>query len=321
MGLDRYPVHIAASLTPGLALPKPAIAAVSAMAGVSAANVSLFGCALLGAALAILLWRQWRNQADLGLLRDKLAAEHRLRATAEQSLHDTHHRLRQLVAQQDSVKSDERWRIARDIHDDLGQNLLALKIDISALQASLAEVQPGLFQQLAIISCNVDLTVRSLRAIINDLRPIALDAGLRVALERQLHEFSRANGIACQLTIAPDSFESGLRNEIDIMVFRIVQESLANIARHAKAHNVAVALVLDADGLAITVRDNGIGMPPGPLRRGRGLLGIEDRLTAAGGKLQIHSEPGEGTQLSLSIPVGYPPAHARRETNGRLIGD
>lgn len=300
--------HLAATLTQGVALPKQAAAAAGAVAGLPAANTSLSGYALLLAALAILFWRQWRNQANLVRLRDKLAAEHRLRASAEQSLLDTHHRLRQLVAQQDHVKSDERWRIARDIHDDLGQNLLALKIDISALQASLVEAHPVLHQKLAIISSNVDLTVRSLRGVINDLRPIALDAGLRVALERQLHEFSRVNNVVCQLTTAPASFESRLGQDLDILVFRIVQESLSNIARHAKAHNVAVALVLDSDGLTLTVRDNGIGMPPGPLRRGRGLLGIEDRLTAAGGKLQIHSEPGEGTQLSLLIPVASPAA-------------
>lgn len=257
---------------------------------------------LLVLLLAALAWRHWRRFDTLAGLQRQLAQERSLRAGAEQALLDTHARLCQLVALQDGVKENERRRIGRDIHDDLGQNLLALKIDISMLQLGSAGQAP-LQQRLALVANNIDLTIQSLRCIINDLRPTALEAGLKAAVERQLHEFTRISGIDCELAADADVYEAGARGELDTMVFRVLQESLSNIARHANASAVKIALRRDAGGLTLTVRDNGVGMPAGQAVRGCGLLGIKDRVAAAGGRFVIDSLPGQGTALSLSIPL------------------
>ena len=122
-------------------------------------------------------------------------------------------------------------------------------------------------------------------------------------MERQLSEFARISGIDYELEADGNAFEGGASGELDTMVFRVLQESLSNIARHANASAVKIALRRDAGGLTLTVRDNGVGMPAGQAARGCGVLGIKDRVAAAGGRFVIDSLPGQGTALSLSIPL------------------
>jgi signal transduction histidine kinase len=249
-----------------------------------------------------LAWHEWRRlYAELGNARRHLANESGLRASAEQRQAATHARLCRLVAAQDKILENERRRIARDMHDDLGQNLLALKIDLGLLRSHGAELAPKINEQLALISGNLDLTIRSLRGIINDLHPVALQGGLRQAAESQLREFSRINNIAHQFDADPGLGEAGC-GELDTTVFRILQESLANIARHAKASMVRVALARQGHALRLMVGDNGVGLPPGARLRGCGLQGIEDRARAAGGTLAVDSGPG-GTTLTLLLPL------------------
>ncbi|MBC7857382.1 MAG: sensor histidine kinase, partial [Burkholderiaceae bacterium] len=215
--------------------------------------------ALIPMALA---WHQWRRLAgQLGNARRQLACESGLRACAEQSLASTHARLCRLIAAQDKIMETERRRIARDIHDDLGQNLLALKIDLGLLRGQGAELTPKINAQLALISGNLELTIRSLRGIIHDLHPVALQGGLRQAAESQLREFSRINNIGHQFDADPGQFDAGC-GELDTTMFRILQESLSNIARHAKASMVRVALTRQGQALRMMVADNGIGLPP-----------------------------------------------------------
>ncbi|MFM9433597.1 signal transduction histidine kinase [Janthinobacterium sp. CG_23.3] len=258
---------------------------------------------LLPVALLALLWRWCRRDDAPPGLRRQLARERALRTGAEQALRASQARLTQLEARHHRVKEDERRRIGRDIHDDLGQNLLALKIDISMLHVGSAGLHPQLHQKLGAIATNIDLTIRSLRCIINDLRPTALEAGLKTAVDRQLCEFSRISGIACRLDAHDGVFDGAAGAALDAMVLRVLQEALSNIARHAKASAVTVALLRDGAGLTMTVRDNGVGMPGGHAPRGCGLLGIKDRVAAAGGRLAIDSLPGQGTALSLSVPL------------------
>lgn len=195
---------------------------------------------------------------------------------------------------------EERLRIASDIHDDLGQNLLTLKIELGALQN-----HPGLpapaRRHLATLLKHTDAGVRSLRGIINGLRPVGLEQGLRCAVERQLTEFSRINGIHYQLESA--QYGSDAACPADTTVFRVLQESLSNIARHAGATEVRIALCRNAHELSMTVRDNGVGMHEGPPHHGCGLLGIEHRVAAAGGCFALASTPGQGTALTISIPT------------------
>ncbi|WP_082551934.1 sensor histidine kinase [Massilia sp. Root351] len=195
---------------------------------------------------------------------------------------------------------EERMRIAGDIHDDLGQNLLTLNIELAALQNH-PGMPPSARPHLATLLAHTDAAVRSLRGVINGLRPVGLEQGLRRAVERQLTEFSRINGIHYQLESA--QYGSDAACPADATVFRVLQESLSNIARHAGATEVRIALCRNDHELSMTVRDNGVGMREGPPRRGCGLLGIEHRVAAAGGCFVLASTPGQGTALTISIPT------------------
>lgn len=206
--------------------------------------------------------------------------------------------VRALREERDSVLADERRRIAADIHDDLGQNLLTLKLDLAALQRHPA--RKDLPAQLERMTHHIDLTSRSLRAIINGLHPVALEQGLRCAVERQLHEFARANDIGFNLE--DGCYRSDGAGAAEATVLRVLQESLSNIARHAQASEVRIALARDDHELSLTVHDNGIGLPDGPVRRGLGLIGMERRVSDAGGWLALASSPGHGTALTVAVP-------------------
>lgn len=211
-----------------------------------------------------------------------------------------HQALQTVRAAHPGVLHEERRRIAGDIHDDLGQNLLTLKIELVALQA-FPGLPPAARMQIATLISHTDAAVRSMRCIINGLRPLGLEHGLRCAVERQLSEFSRINGIECQLEAAQYGADAACA--ADATLFRVLQESLSNIARHAGATQVRIALCRTAEELSMTVRDNGVGMHDGPPRQGCGLLGIEHRVAAAGGCFVLASTPGCGTALTISLPT------------------
>ncbi len=206
--------------------------------------------------------------------------------------------VRALRAQCERALAQERRRIAADIHDDLGQNLLTLKLDVAALRRQAGG--PDLPAQLDRMAAHIDITSRSLRAIVNGLHPVALEQGLRSAVERQLHEFSRANRIDFNLEDA--RYHSDGAGPAEATVLRVLQESLSNIARHAQASEVRIALARDEHELSLTVHDNGVGLPDGPVRRGLGLLGMERRVADAGGWLALASTPGHGTALTVAVP-------------------
>lgn len=199
------------------------------------------------------------------------------------------------------VRDHERQRIARDIHDDLGQSLLVLKLELSRLCASIAG--PACMQVDQLIR-HVDATMLSLRTIVHDLRTPALEAGLSDAVQRQLDDFSRVTGVGHRLQITP--LLDDVTPSAGIVVFRTLQELLANVARHAKASQVQVDLDSDAaNGLTLRVQDDGIGIGP-VLRAGAcGLHGMRERIRDAGGKLDIDSSGGGGTCVTVSIPRAH----------------
>ncbi|CDG83308.1 sensor histidine kinase [Janthinobacterium agaricidamnosum] len=271
-----------------------------------ASALSLVDCLAAAAVLLaliafLLLWRQYKVRRALAGEQQLRSSQETLRHKSEQALLDTHASLCHLLAQQAGIKENERRRIGAEIHDDLGQNLLTLKIDISMLQVSTAGAHPLIHQKLALISKNVDLTIRSLRSIINDLRPAGLEDGLQAALERQVSEFSRINDIACQFDAADDAYGAG--RMLDAVVLRVVQEALSNVARHAKATQVHLRLRHDGDLLLLDISDNGVGMLPDPCRRGCGLPAMRERISAAGGRLDIDTAPGCGTRLAITLPL------------------
>lgn len=264
--------------------------------------VALVWMLLLGCGFHALLRRHLRLDDLLAERDTALAIERQARRSAERTLAATHLRLCQLARQQEQVREAERQRIGRDIHDDLGQNLLTLKIDLSLLHVSTSGAHPLITQKVDSMMGNLDLTIKSLRTIINDLRPLALETGLQHAIEWQLAELSRAHGISHVLRSEPGVFDGPLDKERDAMLFRILQESLCNVVRHAHATEVTVELQRCGSILTLTVQDNGVGMPAEPSASGCGLPGIRDRVAAMGGRFAIANIDGGGTRLTLSFP-------------------
>ena len=222
----------------------------------------------------------------------------------KEALRQSKNSLHQLLAHKEQIKEAERKRIARDIHDDLGQNLLALRIDISILHARTAAHHPRLHSRAGIALDNIDATVKSVRSIINDLRPCKLELGLRAAVEWQLMGFERISGIPCQLSINEDALACALGDEMTLSVFRILQEALTNIARHSRATRAEVTLSWKQRMFSLIVKDNGIGIDPGAKKENSfGIMGMLERVSAHGGELTIDSGHGHGTMLSVFIPV------------------
>jgi signal transduction histidine kinase len=255
------------------------------------------GACLLAAISLLLLWRQHRQRAELETLRRMLCDERAQRALTDQALADTRKQVRHLSAGQQSLRDAERRRIAGDLHDDLGQHLLALGLDARTLAAS----HPALRLPLARLDERIGLATRAMRSIVRDLQPEALESGLQGAVQQQVEQFSRLSGIPCRLDAEPAAF--GADDQVDKVVYRVLQESLSNIVRHAQASEVCVGICRQQNSLSLTVRDNGVGLPHPPAARGNGLRGIAQRVADAGGRFDIASTPGFGTALTMSFPI------------------
>lgn len=229
-------------------------------------------------------------------------AEHEL---AEQRLRESEDKLRALAAHLQSVREEEQIRIAREIHDELGQTLTGLKMDLTWLTGRLAPDQKPLVEKVDSMFGLIDDTIRSVRKIASGLRPEVLDeVGLAAAIGWQAREFQQRTGIRCNVEVPPDS--DGLDAGRSTAAFRIFQEVLTNVARHANASRVEVCMRMEAGRLRLEVWDNGKGIPaakvssPGSL----GLLGMRERVLPFDGRIEIHGAPGKGTQVSVSIPLG-----------------
>ena len=228
------------------------------------------------------------------------------RRQAAQLLEQSYARLRLLSDHQQNIKEDERKRIARDMHDDLGQNLLVLKMDVGLLASRTASAHPQLHQRTTLVLGNIDATIRALKSIMNDLRPATLELGLYPAVEWQVMQFERMSGIRCQLS---PEIAFALDESRTLAVFRILQEALTNIARHAEASAVAIVLRQDAHGFAMTVQDNGKGLQPEHRKKANcfGLMGIRERIHSLGGELRIAGSEGGGTRLSIMLAAAPAP--------------
>jgi PAS domain S-box-containing protein len=210
--------------------------------------------------------------------------------------------LRELTAHRESIKEQERKRIAREIHDELGQTLLALRLDVASLYLRVGG-HARLRERVGLALSQIDITVRAVRNIINDLRPPVLDLGLDAAIEWQVGQFQRRSGIHCHL--AWNSSAAGLDERVATALFRIVQEALTNVLRHASASEVTITLGSTARAVNMTINDNGRGAQPKDCRRAGsfGLAGISERIVALGGKFEIVSKPGMGLTLIICLPL------------------
>ena len=217
--------------------------------------------------------------------------------------------LRQLSKRLLSIQEQERVRIAREVHDELGQALTAMKIDLRQLGTRHRELE----EPLAGIGRTIDEIVELVRRIAADLRPAILDdLGVTAALEQQLRRLRESTGIRTTLTVSEEP-------EIDVLtgatLYRIAQEALANVVRHAEATEVEISLTMTADAAVLTIRDNGRGMPAEVFAdpKSLGLLGIRERAELLGGSVTIDSLPGEGTMMTATLPLhGNDHAHPLR---------
>lgn len=208
--------------------------------------------------------------------------------------------LRQLSKRMLSIQEQERVRIAREVHDELGQALTAMKIDIQQL----ANREPLLAEPLGSISRAVDNTVDLVRRIATDLRPAILDdLGVTAALEQQLRRLRESTGMQTTLTVA---VEPELDMLTGVTLYRIAQEGLANVIRHAEATEVEVSLAVEDDTAVLEIGDNGKGMSREQIASSQslGLLGMRERAELLGGSVTIESRPGEGTRVRATLPLG-----------------
>jgi PAS domain S-box-containing protein len=227
------------------------------------------------------------------------------RKRTEEELQRSRDQLRALAARLQSAREEERTKVAREIHDELGQALTAIKIDLSSLGRELpADKKPASESILKL----VDETIQSVRRISTELRPAILDAvGLVAAVEWAAGEFEGRTGTTCQLDLPWEDI--AIDQERATALFRIFQETLTNVVRHANATVVSVRLAKEDNNLTLRVHDNGTGVSEEQLSAGSslGILGIRERALLLGGELTISGDPGEGTTVRVRIPETIPP--------------
>jgi PAS domain S-box-containing protein len=228
------------------------------------------------------------------------------RRRAEAELREMNRQLRALSASLQNVREQERKRISAELHDELGQQLTGLKLDLVWLAGRAKEGRPATTEQIDAMRHLLDTAISSVRRIAADLRPLILgDLGFGEAVTWQTAEFAKRSGLA--ITMELPGAEHVNDDARATALFRIVQESLTNIARHASASQVQIRLAAEGDQLVLSVRDDGAGIAQGGERsKGIGLLSMRERATALGGQLRIASIPGRGTTIEVTLPLEAP---------------
>jgi signal transduction histidine kinase len=245
----------------------------------------------LGLAVAVLAYRY--------LL--KLEAE---AATRYRQSVDANEQLEQLSRRLLAVQEEERKSLARELHDEVGQSLGALLVDLGQAKGALGEDRVESMVRLKAAAELGERALQSVRDISLLLRPSMLDdLGLLPALHWQAREVSRRSGML--VTVRSDRDDLDLEEELRTTVYRVVQEALQNAARHSRARDTEVALVVRDHHLQIRVQDNGVGFEPSR-SRGLGLLGMQERIARLGGRLKITSEPGQGAAIAIDLPLEVP---------------
>ncbi|MCU0764035.1 MAG: PAS domain S-box protein [Hydrogenophaga sp.] len=259
-----------------------------------------------------------RRRAADALQRAKNELEERVRERTG-ALETALHQVRELAAWSDTVREEERTRIAREVHDELGSLLVALKMDVNWMDKRLAEQtqrSPDAAEDMrSRMRCKcqnmsrlIENAVDNVGRIITDLRPSILDhQGLWAALEWQAQEFVQSAELALDWSMAVDGLAEP-PEPLAMAVFRIFQEMLSNVGRHAQARHLAVDIGVQAHQLVLTVQDDGVGAPTQAFEAADayGVMGMRERARHFGGQILIHSAPGAGTRMCLTL--GWPPA-------------
>ncbi len=231
------------------------------------------------------------------------AKERTGRRHAQEQLRRSHKQLRTLSVHLQHVREEEQIRIAREVHDELGQSLTGLKLQLTWLASRLPKQSRLLHDKTRSMAAHIDETIQAVRRIATELRPGVLDtAGLLAALEWQANQFQTQTGIICE--VKAEMKETLWDQELNTAFFRIFQEALTNVIRHAKATKVEVRLAEAGGQVVLEVKDNGRGISEAKIHNTKsiGLLGIRERAALLGGILRIKGERGQGTTLTARIP-------------------
>ncbi|HWR90142.1 MAG TPA: ATP-binding protein, partial [Dissulfurispiraceae bacterium] len=227
-----------------------------------------------------------------------------MRKEAEDALREREEQYRSLYAHLQTVREQERTVIAREVHDELGQSLTALKLDLSWLGTKLPPGEGGLIDKKNEILGLTDSIIQMVKRISTELRPGILDdLGLSAAIEWQVRQFQKRTGIEAKVSL--HAGEPSADRDVSTALFRILQEALTNVARHAGASSVEVLLAVDKGMLVLSVIDNGRGIRPEEISASDsfGLMGMRERAHMLGGVFSVCGEPGKGTTLTVAVPV------------------
>ncbi len=233
----------------------------------------------------------------------ELAEERARRISAEQKLKSALKKNRTLSEKLEGVREEERKHLARNLHDDLGQFLTGVKLELT----SLAKNQKALLEKSQALMALSDSTIESVQRLSSELRPGLLDeSGLAGAIEWQAQDFGKRTGIECAIHCSAD--DTALDKHQATAVFRIFQETLTNIARHAHATELAVELKEEGGRLVLQVKDNGAGISEDQINspKSLGIIGMRERAELLGGKIEIRSAPNQGATVTLRVPIKRP---------------
>jgi signal transduction histidine kinase len=232
---------------------------------------------------------------------------------AETALRTSEETLHALLAHQFTNREDERRRIALDIHDTLGQNLLALRLDVASLHHITGARQPRLHERAGAALANLDMTIASVKQLIANLRPFQLELGLQAALEWEINKFQRKHAIACEVSGIEALADVAIDEASLLTLYRVLHECLDNIARHAKATEAAIAVRVARKKLTMHIRDNGVGVDPARLPQAAyGLMSMRERLAEAGGGFALAPAIPKGTVVTLTIPLYAQKPHRQK---------
>jgi signal transduction histidine kinase len=238
------------------------------------------------------------------LARRGIVQRERIRIMLEEQVRERTAELSELSTSLQNVQEEERARLAHDLHDELGSILVSSKMDMSWAYNRLKDKEPLVAQRLARAMTVIDEGVDIKRRIIEDLRPTVLDnLGLPAALEWYVNQIGQRGNLKCTLSIDPA--EVDLPDAVGIALFRVVQEALTNIVRHANAANAWITMEYRDDRMLLTIRDDGAGLPKGAERKrlSHGILGMRQRITSLRGEFAIDSPAGGGTVVRVSVPL------------------
>jgi PAS domain S-box-containing protein len=226
------------------------------------------------------------------------------RIKAQEKIKETTEQLRLLTAHLQSIREEERKRIGREIHDELGQQLTAIKMDIAWIDKKVPDDNPLLKNKLKNVITLLDGSNQSIRRILSELRPGILDNhGLLDALEWLNRQVSSTTGLAVQFN--SNEIKTNLPEPITTCIFRVYQEALTNIIRYAGAAKVLASLLIDDNVINVSIEDDGKGFDPASVQVNKsfGILGMKERVLSLGGNFELLSSPGEGTKIFISLPL------------------